>query len=56
MADSSIILYFECLKGLISHFKKLGQHDLNKKKYIKICKKMYFKLLLVNHQADFNEI
>ena len=50
MADSSIILYLECLKGLISHFKKLGQRDLNKKKYIKICKKMYFKLLLVNHQ------
>ena len=56
MADSAIILYLECLKGLIYHFKKLGQRDLNKKKnYIKICKKMYFKLL-INHQADFNEI
>ena len=30
MADSAIILYLECLKGLISHFKKLGQHDLKK--------------------------
>ena len=55
MADSAIILYLECLKGLIDQFKKLGQHDLNKKNYIKICKKMYFKLL-INHQADFNEI
>ena len=55
MADSAIILYLECLKGLIYHFKKLGQCDLNKKNYIKICKKTYFKLL-INHQADFNEI
>ena len=39
MADSAIILYLECLKGIISHFKKLGQCDLNKKDYIKICKK-----------------
>ena len=39
MADSAIILYIECLKGLISHFKKLGQRDLNKRNYIKICKK-----------------
>ena len=39
MADCSIILYLECLKGLIYHFKKLGQCDLNKKNYIKICKK-----------------
>ena len=39
MADSGIILYLECLKGLIYHFKKLGQRDLNKKIYIKICKK-----------------
>ena len=39
MADSAKILYLECLKGLISHFKKLGQPDLNKKNYIKICKK-----------------
>ena len=35
MADSAIILYLECLKGLIYHFKQLGQRDLN----IKICKK-----------------
>ena len=31
MADSAIILYLECLKGLIYHLKKLGQRDLNKK-------------------------
>ena len=34
-----MILYLECLKGLISHLEKLGQCDLNKKIYIKICKK-----------------
>ena len=34
MADCAIILYLECLIGLIYHFKKLGQRDLNKKKYI----------------------
>ena len=56
MADSAIILYLECLKGLISHFKKLSQRDLNEKIDIKICKKKYLKLLLINHQADFNEI
>ena len=39
MAYSAIILYLECLKGLISHFKQIGQHDLNKKNYIKTCKK-----------------
>ena len=39
MADSAIILYLKCLKGLISHLKKLGQRDLNEKNYIKICKK-----------------
>ena len=50
-----MILYLECPKGLIYHFKKLGQRDLNKKIYTKICKKTYFKLL-INHQADFNEI
>ena len=33
MADSAVILYLECLKVLI------GQRDLNKKNYIKICKK-----------------
>ena len=27
MADCSIILYLECLKGLIYHFKKLGLID-----------------------------
>ena len=48
MADCAIILYLECLKGLIDHFKKLGQRDLNKTIYIKICKKTYFKLL-INH-------
>ena len=56
MADSAIILYLECLKGLIYHFFRLGKRDLNKEIYIKICKKTYFKLLLINHQADFNEI
>ena len=39
MADCSIILYLECLKGLIYHLKKLGQRDLSKKNYIKISKK-----------------
>ena len=37
MADCAIILYLKCLIGLIYHLKKLGQHDLNKKIYIKIC-------------------
>ena len=36
--QTAIILYLECLIGLIYHFKKLGQRDLNKI-YIKICKK-----------------
>ena len=31
MADSAIILYLECLKGLIYHSKKLSQRELNKK-------------------------
>ena len=53
MADCAIILH---LKGLIYHSKKLGQRDLNEKNYIKICKKTYFKLLLIYQQADFNEI
>ena len=35
MADSAIILYLKCLKGLIFHFKKLDQRDLNKKKIYK---------------------
>ena len=39
--QTAIILYLECLKGLIYHFKKLGQRDLNKKIYIKICKKRF---------------
>ena len=39
MADCSIILYLECLKDLIYHFKNLGQRDLNKKMHLKICKK-----------------
>ena len=39
MTDSALILYLECLKGLISYFKKLGQRDLNKSKYLKIVKK-----------------
>ena len=43
MTDSAIILYLECLKGLIYHFKKLGQRDLNKKNCIKICKKHIYK-------------
>ena len=51
MADSAIILYLEFLEGVISQFKKLGQCDLNKNIYIKICKKTYFKLF-INHQAD----
>ena len=39
MADCAIILYLESLIGLIYHFKKLGQRDLNKKNLINICKK-----------------
>ena len=39
MADSAIILYLECLNGLIYYLKKIGQRDLSKKIYIKICKK-----------------
>ena len=30
-----MILYLECLKGLIYHFKKLGQRDLNEKNVYK---------------------
>ena len=56
MADCAIILYLECLIGLIYHFKKLGQRDLNKKKLYKNLLKTYFKLLLINHQANFIEI
>ena len=56
MADSAIILYLECLNSLIYHLKKIGQRDLNKKINIKIYKKTYFKLLLINQLEDFNEI
>ena len=54
MADSTIILYLGFLVGLISYLEKLGQCDLNKN-YVNL-QKTYFKLLLKNHQADFNEI
>ena len=37
MADSAIILYLECLKGLIYHFKKLGQRDIDNKKMQHSC-------------------
>ena len=40
MADSAIILYLKCLKGLIYHFKIIDQRDLNKKNSIKICKRL----------------
>ena len=33
MADSAITLNLECLQGLISHFEKIGQRELNKKIY-----------------------
>ena len=39
MANSAIILYLGFLGGLIFHFEKLGQRDLNKKINIKIRKK-----------------
>ena len=39
MTDSAIILSLGFLAGLISHFEKLGQFDLNTKFYIGICKK-----------------
>ena len=45
----------EFLEGLISHFQKLGQCDLNKNNCTKICKNKHFNLL-INHQADFSEI
>ena len=35
MADCAIILYLECLIGLIYHLKKLGQRDLKKKNVYK---------------------
>ena len=52
----AIILYLEFFIGLIANFEKLGQRDLNKNLMHKFVKKTYFKLLLINHQADFNEI
>ena len=55
MADSAIILYLGFLVGLISHFEKLAQQDLNKKNYVKICQKR-ISIFLMNHQADFSEI
>ena len=39
MADSAIILYLGFLEGLISYFEKLGQCDLDKKCFMKICNK-----------------
>ena len=41
MTYSAIILYLEFLEGLISHFQKIGERDLNKKYHIKIWKKTY---------------
>ena len=52
----AIILYVGFIIGLISNFEKLGQRDLNKKLNAQIRKKMYFKLLLINHLVDFKEI
>ena len=48
MANIAIILYLGFLLGLISHFEKIGQRDQNEN--------LYFKLFLINHRADFNEI
>ena len=55
MADSALILYLGFLEGLIYHFQKLGQRDLNKI-FVEKFVKTYLKLLLINHQAGFNEI
>ena len=41
MADCAIILYLECLIGLIYHLKKLGQCDLNKKIISKFVKNVF---------------
>ena len=41
MADSAIILYLAYLKGLISHFKELGQRDLNTKIILKFVKNVF---------------
>ena len=38
MANSAIILYLGFLVDLSYNFEKLGQLDLNKKNYVKICK------------------
>ena len=52
MANIAIILYLGFLVGIFSQFEKQGQRDL---KITIFKKKTYFKLLM-NHQADFNEI
>ena len=39
VANSAIILYVESLVSLIAQFEKIGQRDLIKKNYSKICKK-----------------
>ena len=46
-------MYSVFLVCLSSHFEKLGQSDLDKKIHIKSYRKS---LLLIHHQADFNEI
>ena len=52
----AITLYLGFLIGLISIVEKIGQCNLNKKFNAQICKKKYFKLLLINHQVIFKEI
>ena len=42
MANSAIILYLEFLEGLISHFEKIGQSDLNDKNLYKNLLKNVF--------------
>ena len=39
MTYSAIILYLEFLEGLISHFQKIGQRDLNKNYHKNLEKK-----------------
>ena len=50
--QTAIILYLGFLEGLISHFQKLGQRDLNKKDYIKICKKLILNFLYTTRQIS----
>ena len=38
LLNSAIIFYLGFLAGVNYHFEKLGQCDLNKKNYVKICK------------------